>query len=492
MNRKTIKTIFTLILSIVMIIAIFLSYITYDKRFFEDYEYKKGGAFATTRELIIKPIKKEISMKLITDKKGNIIRKAPFDRGVEIGLPAKDGPLVVDDNEFSPDEDFKNLRLLTKKMPVNEKEVLNEENYKISQSIILERLKKSGIEDFDIKTDSETGDILLRFSDINESESEKLEKVKRVIETRGEFAIMDFKTGKIYINNDNIKKITPYQHETEGIVLELRFDDEGKEVLADITGKYVKREKDLTDKELKKLKKEAEEKGIELNTSETAALFLTVDEEPISVGAFADVIPTGVLSVPLSKETNKMNEKELKEAMDEAEELAAILRAGIEPVRYEIVKETRLVSPMDKTNIIIILIVVAALIIALLVLSIVLYRLNGVLAWYMSTVFLILVFALFKYTNIALTLTSIIAMLVIYLIEYVFTLYVLKDVKTYNETKINKNIFLITKNTIIILIAGLLLTFAKDTNLSSFGQMICLGEILLIIYNAIFSKNILR
>ena len=492
MSRRTIKTIFTLILSIVMLITIFLSYITYDKRFFEDYQYKTGGAFSSTRELIIKPIEKEISMKFITDKKGEIIRKAPYDRGAEIGLETKDGPIELSDKEFSPDKDLKNLKLATKKMPVNDKEILTKENFEISQNIIVERLKKTGVVDFDIKTDSKNGDIVLRFSDVNESESEKLEKVKRVLETRGEFAVMDFKTGKVYLDNQHIKKITPYEHQAAGIVLEFQFNDKGREILEDITSKYIKRDRDLTEKELKKLKAEAEKNDEELDITETAALYMTVDEEPISVGAFEDPITSGLLTIPLSDETAKMTEKELSEAMEEAEELAAIIRAGIEPVRYEILKETRLVSPMDKTNIATLIIIVGIIVLVLLIVSIILYKSNGVLAWYMSFVFLLIIFTVFKYTNIAVTIPSIIAMIVIYLIEYAFTLYVLKNVKEHNETNISKNMFLITKNTILILIAGLLLTFARETNLSSFGQMICLGEILLIIYNAIFAKNILR
>ena len=492
MSKRTIKTIFTLILSIVMVIAIFLSYITYDKRFFENYKYETGGVFSSTRELIIKPVDKEISMKFITNKEGKILRKAPYDRNAEIGLETKDGPLTLGDTEFSPDEDFKNLRLLTKKMPINDEKILTEENYELSQKIILERLKKTGIKDFDIKTDSETGDIVLRFSDINESESEKLEKVKRVIETRGEFTVMDSKTGKVYLDNNHIKKLTPYQHQTAGIVLEFQFNDEGKAILEDITGKYVKRDKDLTEKELAKLAAEAEANDEELDISETAALYMTVDEKPISMGAFEEAITSGTLTTPLSQDTSKMTEKELEEALEETEELAAIIRAGTEPIRYEIFKETRLVSPMDKTNIIILLSIIGLIVIGLLIVSIVLYRLNGVLGWYMSLVFLLIVFAMFKYTNIAITIPSIIALTLIYLIEYVFTLYALKDLKNFGETSVSKNMFIITKNTILIIIAGLLLTFAKDTNLSSFGQMICLGEILLIIYNAIFAKNILR
>ncbi len=492
MSKRIIKTIFTLILSIVMLVAIFLSYITYDKRFFENYEYKTGGAFSSTRELIIKPVDKEVSTKFITDKDGNILRKAPYDRGQEIGIEAKDGPLELNDREFTPDEEFKNLKLLTKNVPVNGEDILTKENYKISQALILERLKKTGVEDFDIKTDEEDGSIVLRFSDVNESESKKLEKVKRVIETRGEFSIMDFKTGKVYISNEHIKKITPYQHQTAGIVLEFQFNEEGKKILTDITGKYVKREKELTETEKEKLEKEAKENDTELDTTETAILYITVNGDPISLGAFEDVIPSGTLTIPISSETSKMTEEDLLEAMDEAEELSSIIRVGSEPIKYEIFKETRLVSPMDRTNIIILISIAAVIIFTLLIVSIVLYKGNGVLAWYMSFVFLIVLLTIFKYTNISITIPLIVAIMTIYLIESIFTLYVLKDLKYKGEPNVGKNLFLITKNTIIILIAGLLLAFSKETNLNSFGQMICLGEILLIIHNAIFAKNILR
>lgn len=492
MSKRTTKTIFTLILSIVMVIAIFLSYITYDKRFFEDYEYKTGGAFSSTRELIIKPAQKEENIAFIADKEGNILRKAPYDRRVEFGIEIPDGPLELSDKEFSPDEDFKNLKRITKKVPINSEEVLNKENYKISQEIIISRLKKAGIEDFDIKTDSENGSILLRFSDVNEVESEKLEKVKRIIETRGEFCVLDSKTGKVYLSNEHLKKVTPYVHQVAGVVMEFQFNKEGKEILTDITSKYVKRDKNLSEEELKKLEKKAEENNEELDITETAALYMTLDDQPISMGAFEEPINSGTLTIPLSNETSTMNQVELNEALEEAEELAAIIKAGVEPIKYEIFNETRLVSSMDKVNILILLGIVGVIILGVLIYSIIKYRINGILAWYMSVVFLIILFTISKYTNIAVTIPSIIGMVILYLIQYVFTIYILKDVEKVNNTNIGKNMFLIIRNTILIIITGLILTFAKDTNLSSFGQMICLGEILLILYNSIFAKNILR
>ncbi len=492
MNRRTTKTIYTLILTIVMLLAIFLIYMTHDKRFISDYTYETGGAFASTRELIVKPNENEVTKKVITDKDDNIIREAPYDRGAEYGLEAKDGPLELQDYEFTPDKDVKNLKLATVKMPVNEEDILTEENFKLSQKIIIDRLKRAGVNDFDITTNTETGSIVLRFSDINEKESEKLEKVKRVIETRGEFAVIDSKTGKEYLNNTHITKLTPYIHETGGVVIEFEFDKEGKKILSDITSKYVQRDRDLSEEELEELRKEAAENETELNITETAALYMTVDGEPISMGAFEEPINSGSLTIPLSKETNQLTEKEIDEALLEAEELASIIRGGVEPVRYEIFKETRLVSAIDKIDITILISIIAAISLGLLVLSIVLYRSNGLLAWYMSLVFLVVLFAIFKYTNIAFTIPSIIALVVIYIIQFILTLYVLKDVKEKNETNINKNIFLITKNTILLIIAGIILTFSKETDLSSFGQIICLGEIILIIFNYIFAKNILR
>ena len=493
MSRRTTKTIFTIILSIVMVVAIILSYITHDKRFFSDgYKYKTGGAFASTRELIIKPIEKTEKIQVIVDKDGKVLRKAPYDRGKEFGIEPKDGPLTLTDKEYSPDPDFKSLKKVTKNLPLNNKEILTEDNFKLSQENIIKRLKKTGVEDFDIKTDSKTGDIVLRFQDVNEAESKKLDKVKRVLTTRGSFSVMDSKTGKEYLNNSHIKKLTPYVHQTAGVVLEIEFNSEGKKILEDITSKYVKRERKLTDAQLKKLEEEAKKEDKELDTTETAALYMTLDEQPISMGAFEEKITSGTLTIPLSQETNKMKETELKEAEDEGKELTAIIESGVEPVRYDIFKETRLVSPMDKQNIITLLVIVLVLVIALLVLSIVLYRFNGVLGWFLSTVFLLLLFTIFKYTNIAITIPTIVGMITMYLIQYIYTLYILKDVKTKDETNIGKNLFLITRNTILIIVAGVVLTFAKETNLSSFGQIICLGELLLIIYNSIFAKNILK
>lgn len=70
MEKKTNKIITILIVLILIACAVFAQYITYDKRFYKDgFKYNKSGAFANTREILIKPSDVEEDIRFVVDKK---------------------------------------------------------------------------------------------------------------------------------------------------------------------------------------------------------------------------------------------------------------------------------------------------------------------------------------------------------------------------------------------------------------------------------------
>ncbi len=92
----------------------------------------------------------------------------------------KDGK-IVKDSDKKDDGDYN-----TEEKPVNEDEVKNADNYQKSKMIIEKRLKKLGINNYVIKLDQESGDIVLELPENSNTDH----TVSNIGET-GKFQIVD-------------------------------------------------------------------------------------------------------------------------------------------------------------------------------------------------------------------------------------------------------------------------------------------------------------
>lgn len=496
-NEKRIdKAISLLILAVVLGVVLFAGYIVHDKRVFENgFKIRKGEPFLNTRELTLKPVDRVEDVKYLVRKdNGEVVRKAPFNPLTLYGQKDKDGDLKLDDAEFAVDEEYSKLKKVTKKENVNPKEVMTEENIKKSQSIILEKIRKAGFTDFKYHKDPKTGNIVLSLNDETEEESKQLEKLKRVVSNRGLFQVMDSKTGKEYLNNSHLKKVTTFTHPQAGIVIEISFNDEGKEILKDITGKYKVR--DLTEQEKKeqqkKLKSQKGKKPVKPINKKSAILFVTVDGNPITIGVFPEPIENGKITIPVAKDLDRLTLDQLREAQAEADEIAMMIRTGAEPIKYEIAQEVRLLPKMTEKDLKLFMYAGLAILVLSFILLTAKYKSKGIYAWFLSFVYTATMISLVQYTNIAITIPSILAIFVLYLAQVIYSVYCVKDLKLEKEKAITQNMLLIFKNTIIIILAAIVLCFAKTEKLQSFGLMILYGELLFIIYNLIFAKKTLE
>ena len=153
----------------------------------------------------------------------------------------KDGNVV----ESATDEEIEKNGYQKEEVPVNSQENLNQNNYKNARDIIEKRLKKLNVENYIVKLNEETGDIVIEIS-----EDDNTDSVLSDIDTVGKFEIIDSETKEVLLNNDDIKlSNVVYYPSTSGtsVYLNIEFDKDGAKKLEDISNKYVKTEENNAD-----------------------------------------------------------------------------------------------------------------------------------------------------------------------------------------------------------------------------------------------------
>lgn len=108
---------------------------------------------------------------------------------------------VVEDSDDLTDEELSEKGYTKEEVPVNGDDVKNVENYKKSKEVIEKRLKELNVDNYIIKMDEETGDIIVEIT-----ENDKTDSVVSNLSTTGKFEIVDTETEEVLMDNSDIKK----------------------------------------------------------------------------------------------------------------------------------------------------------------------------------------------------------------------------------------------------------------------------------------------
>ncbi|MGN1297008.1 MAG: hypothetical protein ACI4VH_01010 [Clostridia bacterium] len=164
----------------------------------------------------------------------------------------KSNRTIIKDSEGKEVEDSANLTeeqiaekgYTKEETPYNAEESFTTENYKKSKEIIEKRLEKLNVDDYNIKLDENTGDILIEIP-----ENDSTDSTVSNIATVGKFEIIDNETKEVLMNNDDIKlanvmygsgNTTTSSSSGTIVYLNIEFTKEGTKKLEDISNKYIK------------------------------------------------------------------------------------------------------------------------------------------------------------------------------------------------------------------------------------------------------------
>ena len=408
----------------------------------------------------------------------------------------KDGNII----ESATDEEIEKNGYVTEEIPNNSEEVKTEENYEKSKKIIEKRLKKLGAEEYNISLNYKTGEIFIEIP-----ENKNTDTIVSRLNTVGKFEIIDNDTKEVLIDNKKIKSSSVlYNTDTIGTTayLEIEFNKEGKEKLEEISKTYVKTEDNNTTNEnntTEQSENVTENSTVENTTTESEKatekkIIMKIDNEEIMTTSFDDPITNGRIQLSVGQATADI--KTLQDYVIQAQNIATVLDSGNLPIKYDIEKNQYILSDITEKDLEYIAIAIAIIAIIGLIVLIIKFKTNGLLAGFayigLSAIYLLLI----RYANVIISIESIFGIAIILILNYIFTYVILNNIKMKKENILNKSIietytkFFNRITPICIMIIAF--CFIKWIPISSFGMTSFWGLTLIAVYNAVITRILLK
>lgn len=395
----------------------------------------------------------------------------------------------VEDSEKLTDAEIAEKGYSKEETPYNTEEVLNNENYKKSKEIIEKRLEELKVDDYNVRLDENTGDILVEIP-----ENDSTDSIVSNIATVGKFEIIDSETKEVLMNNGDIKlaNVMYGSNSTETsssgttVYLNIEFTKEGAKKLEDISKKYVKLETTTAD----------ENNASEENAESEKKITMMIDDEEIMSTSFEEPLKTGKLQ--LSVGSSSTETKTLQGYISQASNMAVVLDTGKMPVKYQADENEYILSDITNQELKIIEYTITGIVLLSLIVWILRYKLTGVLGSISYIGLASILLLLIRYTNVTLSIQGILGIVIILILNYML---INKLLSNFKKEKLDKEtIKQMVKETykeffitiIPICIAVITFCFAGWAPISSLGMVMFWGIVLIAIYNFIITDNLLK
>ena len=401
-----------------------------------------------------------------------------------------------DGNIVTEEEKQEGVDYTTEEVPINAEEALTTDNYKKTKQIIEERLKRLGVNDYIIKQDEPTGKIIIEIP-----EDSQADHIVSNISQVGKFEIVDSKTKEVLMDNSDIKLSNVLYNQTQDgttVYLNIEFNDAGTEKLKNISTEYATKEETNTttnETQAEEATNETTEETSEENTEEEQKeVALQIDGTQMVTTSFDDVMENGSIQLSMGQATTDRDK--LNDEIKNASTVSTVLDTGNLPVEYQVYGNEYIESDIT-TSMLIKLAMAGGLVLLLgfIVLTIK-YKKLGFLASISFIGMAALYVLLIRYTNVIITLEGIVAIALIAILNYIFNYKLLAEIKKAEQDEFENSVKESFKKFFIkiipICILSIVFCFVSWTPISSFGMAMFWGIALMILYNAIITKNFLK
>lgn len=343
---------------------------------------------------------------------------------------------------------------------------LNDENFEKVKNIVEERLTLSGVEEYEIRKNTDTGEIFVTIP-----ENKYADTIISQITIRGDFKIIDTEDKSELLNKERIKDVKVGYGSTgtgTAVFLNIQFDKEGTKILKEISQKYVS----TTDEE---------------GNETTKQIDFVLDDETLLSTYFDEEITDGLLQLSMGSSSSSQTSSELQDSLSQASNLAVLLKTETIPLTYTL--DTNLYIQSELTNDVLKVLLIIALIVSavIVIFTIVKYKKLGLfsiisLIGYLATLLIAL-----RYTNVVITITGILAIILSVIMNYIYMINVIKNKK--NDDKVFKNVsYKFLGAYVPCLIISIVFSFIKYLQVASFGMVMFWAIIIMIVYNLIIAK----
>ena len=398
--------------------------------------------------------------------------------------------------DFKFGEDLKGYREVSFEISSDEsEEAKTTENFEKAKSIIETRLSKYNVEAYNIGLDKKTGKIHLLLQENAETDS----IVSNLKET-GTFEMKDTESSTVLIDRSKVQEAKAmYNTANEGttVYLRIQLNKEGTEILKDLTSnEYAKIEETTTDEnavseETENSENENDESTkTEDNTSEEnkqKTITLAISGSDVTSTSFEKPIEDGAIDLVFA--SNSKDSKDIQEYLKSASTIATTLNNGPLPVKYTTTKNQYISTDIKLDSVYKVLIGISFVFVTILVFLVVKYKEKGLLATISFVGFVALYLLLLRYTNVVISLESIVGIILICAINYWFNYETLKIDGKNNKEYNDKYIELLIKM-VPVFVISIMFSFVKWSMINTIGMVMIWGIALILLYNRFITKKI--
>lgn len=437
-----IKWIIIILIILVGIMGIYVKKLNKFVNIIPDYNY--GMDIIGNRQFFMTVDKTEQEKTVYIDEKGNIAGE------------------VIDENISVNGYNIEKLSL-----NANKQENLTIENYELTKAIMEKRLKKSNVNEYNLKLDRQTGNMILEIVENNDTNTNY-----SLISTEGKFEIIDAQTGIILMNNSDIKSAAPVTNPdatgANAIYLQLELTDEGTRKINEISKKYIE------------YKQDGEEE------SKIDYITIRLDDQTIYTTYFNEEWTSNFFHIPVSEAG--ANEEELKQSYSGAYNVANIINNGKLPIKYILESDEFIKSSITENDVQIFKYIVLSILVLITIIFFIIFKLDGLKYGILNIGFVSLYSIILRYLKVEITLPGIISIIAIILINLVFYYNLLKK-KIKNKDEIKQYFYKFNILMLPVIIMAIVFTLSNNINTLSIGMVTFWGFITAGIYNWIFVKN---
>ena len=353
----------------------------------------------------------------------------------------------------------------------NPEELLTLDNYKQTESIMKNRLKNLGVDEYRVVLDEATGNIQVRIP-----ENENTNTIIYYLLQSGTFELKDSETQEVLMDTSTVKKteVMYSQQETQtAIFLQIEFNKESKQKLAEISNTYKAVEETTTEES--EAEEEVEEKILEMY----------LNGELITEVVPENSILDDMLYIGVGEGTDSAS---LEQYITVAEETATILNSGVLPITYT---ETDVVQASSITNeqVKIGMYVASGFIAIMIVIFVIGLKSKGILASILQIGYIALLLLALRYTNVKITIEGICGIVLASIINFV---YIYKSFKNIELNFIKETTAKFALKLIPVYVIAVILSFNRMASIYSLGMTLVWGIIVMYLYNLTLTQITLK
>ena len=398
---------------------------------------------------------------------------------------------------------------------------LTEKDYENAKKIMENRLQALGAQDYTISLDKENGTVRVELA-----ENDNVDMYIYYLYASQKITIKDTDSKDILLNDEMIKGAKySYTSDSKGayqVYEEIELTKDGQAKLNELLNDYALLATDVT--EIENAKKASESESTkkestseestettentstdEQNTESTETQSTTEETSSNSettkktAKLYVNDTTYDVSKIEKGKITVKIgssssNATSVNNNISKAAEIAMLENAGKLPVDYEVDTNRYEYSSITQKEIIYFAIVMIAILVITLLVYCVIYKKSGILASISFVGFVASFSLLIRYTNVAISIEGISAIIVVMIINLIINREILSKTKKMNL--VNEAVKATYKNVYLKLIPVGILTIvfclAKWESLSSFGMIMFWGLVLTAIYNSTITRTLLN